>query len=383
MNIPQGFRFSATNAGVKFPEETRLDMGLILCETSATASGVFTTNLVKAAPVLIGMDLVKTGRVRAVIANSGNANACTGSKGVEDALALNRAAAASLGIGEDEIIPLSTGVIGVGLPVGRMIAKMDDLALGLCDDVELFARSIMTTDTFPKISFRQAGNARVLGIAKGAGMIAPDMATTLAVVLTDACIDKQQLDNIIKKAIKHTFNAITIDGDTSTNDTLIALASGYLTENINIIERSIREVIHELAMMIVKDGEGATKFVRIIVQGAHDDKDAKTIAMNVANSLLVKTALFGCDPNWGRIIAAVGYSGVQVQPDHIDITIGDYPAVVSGTEAPGFSEETLNKILQEREILIDINVGNGRGTFCAYTTDLSYNYVKINSEYRT
>lgn len=381
--IPKGFRFSSVNAGVKSAGDTRLDMGLIFCEAAATASGVFTTNRIKAAPVLIGMDLVKTGKARGVIANSGNANACTGDMGVEDARALTGAVAAGLGVGQDEIIPLSTGVIGVGLPVSRMLAKIDVLSKGLSDDVEPFARSIMTTDTFPKIVARQAGKAKVLGIAKGAGMIAPDMATTLAVVLTDAQIEKQQLDNIIKKAIKHSFNAITIDGDTSTNDTLIALASGYVAENIGIIERSIVEVIHELAMMIVKDGEGATKFVRIIVQGTCDNDDAKTIAMSVANSMLVKTALFGCDPNWGRIIAAIGYSGVLIQPEHIDITIGDYAVVRSGIEAEGFIEEALYEILQEEEILIDISVGDGAGNFCAYTADLSYKYVEINSEYRT
>ena len=381
--IPQGFKFSAANAGVKSPEHTGLDLGLIFCERAAAAAGVFTTNQIKAAPVIIGMELVRNGTARAIITNSGNANACTGKKGIEDAQAITRAVAAGLEVGGDEVIPLSTGVIGVHLPVARMLDKIGQLTAGLGDDVNAFARSIMTTDTVPKVVSRQAGKAYVLGIAKGAGMIAPNMATTLAVVLTDALIDSQVLDNIIKKAIKRTFNAISIDGDTSTNDTLIALASGYVAENIEVIEQAITEVIHELALMIVRDGEGATKFVKITVKGAHNERDARTVAMSIANSLLVKTALFGCDPNWGRIIAAIGYSGVPIQPEQIDIAISDYTVVRSGNEAEGFDEDTLHELLKASQISIDVSLGDGPGEFCAYTTDLSYKYVEINSEYRT
>ncbi len=380
---PRGFTFSATNAGVKSPAVTGLDMGLIFCDTDAVVSGVFTTNLVKAAPVLVGMDLVARGTVRAIVANAGNANACTGKEGIDDAMAVTGEVAARLGVGRDQVIPLSTGVIGVRLPAARMIDKIPRLTQGLSDDVQVFARSIMTTDTFPKVACRQAGNAKVLGIAKGAGMIAPNMATTLAVVLTDAKVSKQLLDNIIIKAISHTFNAITIDGDTSTNDTLLALASGYVEEPVAAVEQAITEVIQELALMIVKDGEGATKLVQITVNGAADNAGAKTVAMSIANSLLVKTALFGCDPNWGRIIAAIGYSGVTVNPDKIEITIGGYPVVVSGIEAPGFEENTLYEILKKPEISIDILLGSGSGEFRAYTTDLSYKYVEINSAYRT
>ena len=329
------------------------------------------------------MELVRNGTARAIITNSGNANACTGKKGIEDAQAITRAVAAGLEVGGDEVIPLSTGVIGVHLPVARMLDKIGQLTAGLGDDVNAFARSIMTTDTVPKVVSRQAGKAYVLGIAKGAGMIAPNMATTLAVVLTDALIDSQVLDNIIKKAIKRTFNAISIDGDTSTNDTLIALASGYVAENIEVIEQAITEVIHELALMIVRDGEGATKFVKITVKGAHNERDARTVAMSIANSLLVKTALFGCDPNWGRIIAAIGYSGVPIQPEQIDIAISDYTVVRSGNEAEGFDEDTLHELLKASQISIDVSLGDGPGEFCAYTTDLSYKYVEINSEYRT
>lgn len=381
--IPKGFTFSAINAGVKSPAVKRPDMGLIFCDREAVASGVFTLNQVKAAPVLIGMELVEKGTLRAIIANAGNANACTGSEGEEDARSLMDAAARSLGVGRDDVAPLSTGVIGVKLPVRRMLAKIPELAAGLGHDPEVFARSIMTTDTFPKVVSRRAGAATVLGIAKGAGMIAPDMATTLAVVLTDAAIDKQGLDNITKKSIEHTFNAITIDGDTSTNDTLLVLASGYVNENIDEIEEALCSVIRDLAILIVRDGEGATKFVEVRVEGAQSNASAKAVAMAISNSLLVKTALFGADPNWGRIMGAIGYSKARIDPERIRITISGHTVVEQGREAQGFNEEILHGLLREKDISISIRLGDGSGCFTAYTTDLSYDYVKINSEYRT
>lgn len=381
--IPRGFRFSAVNAGVKSPEVKRTDMGLIVCDRKAVLSGVFTRNRVKAAPVVVGQELVQKGSARAVLANAGNANACTGDQGVRDARELMVATAAGLGIQADEVVPLSTGVIGVHLPVDRMISRIPALVSGLGNDPEVFARCIMTTDTFPKIVTRSVGKAVILGVAKGAGMIAPDMATTLAVVMTDAVISKQDLDNIIKNAIDRTFNAITIDGDMSTNDTLLALASNQVTENINEIEKCIAELIRDLAILLVRDGEGATKFVTITVDGAANELAAKKAAMAVANSLLVKTALFGADPNWGRIMAAVGYSGIEIDPQQITIKISGHLIVERGMESSEFSENTLHALLKEQDISIHIGLGNGPGTFTAYTSDISYDYVKINSEYRT
>jgi glutamate N-acetyltransferase/amino-acid N-acetyltransferase len=381
--IPSGFSFSAVNAGVKSPENINNDMGLIFCDRQASVAGVFTTNLIKAAPVLIGMDLIRRGTARAIIVNSGNANACTGPQGIDDAKKITGSVAAKLGVGQDDIFPMSTGVIGVKLPIERILVKIQALVEGLGDDADSFARSIMTTDTFPKVASRQAGKAKVLGFAKGSGMIAPNMATTLAVVLTDARITAQDLDNIIKISIENTFNAVTIDGDTSTNDTLIALASGYVQEDISIVGEAIQQVIHELAMMIVKDGEGATKVVQVHVRGAHDTTGAKTAAMSVANSLLVKTAMFGCDPNWGRIMCAIGYSGVDLDPDNVSISIGGLPVVLYGREATGFDEDKLHKELKSDTILIEISLGDGPGEFTAYTTDLSYKYVEINAEYRS
>jgi glutamate N-acetyltransferase/amino-acid N-acetyltransferase len=381
--IPKGFSFSAVNAGIKTPAYQGLDLGLISCSTQAVLSGVFTSNLVKAAPVLIGMDLVKKGTARAVIANAGNANACTGQQGLDDAHVIQEAAAGRLGVKIDDVIPMSTGTIGVMMPVDRILSKISQLVKGLSNDNDSFARSIMTTDTFPKIVSKRAGEACVLGFAKGAGMIAPNMATTLAVVLTDAIIDKHQLDIIIDNAIGQTFNAITIDGDMSTNDTLIALASGLVPADLEEISCAITEVIRELSLMIVQDGEGATKFVTIMVSGASTNNDARTIAMAVANSLLVKTALFGADPNWGRIVAAVGYAGVLIDPATISVHIQGLKVVENAMESPMFSEEDLHQALAGKDITIHISVGNGPGRFTAWTTDLTYRYVEINAQYRT
>jgi glutamate N-acetyltransferase/amino-acid N-acetyltransferase len=381
--IPKGFSFSAVNAGIKSPDYQELDLGLISCSTEAVASGVFTKNLVKAAPVVIGMEQARKGIARAIIANSGNANACTGQQGIDDARAIMEAMARSLQISTEEVIPLSTGVIGVRMPVERILPKVQLLADQLSDNANCFARCLMTTDTFPKIVSRRAGDANVLGFAKGAGMIAPHMATTLAVVLTDALVNKQHLDNIIYYSIKDTFNAITVDGDMSTNDTLVALSSGLIHAELTDVQQAISETIRELAMMIVSDGEGATKFVTITVSGAEGNREAKTIAMAVANSLLVKTALFGADPNWGRIVAAVGYAGIPLDPEKISLNIQGLHVVEGGRQVATFDETALHEALLLKEIVIDISVGNGPGRFQAWTTDLSYKYVEINAQYRT
>ena len=380
---PRGFSYGAISADVKGTGGTRPDLGLVFCDREAVASGLFTTNLVKAAPVLIAMEQSRRGTLRAVLANAGNANACTGESGVADARSLMAEAGICLGVDPGQVSPMSTGIIGVKLPADRMREKIAGLVSSLGPDPEVFARSIMTTDTFPKLARRKAGEAVVLGMAKGAGMIAPDMATTLAVVLTDAVISKQDLDNIIKRSIEKTFNAVTIDGDTSTNDVLMALSTCYVTVNTDELETAIFEVIRDLALLIVRDGEGATKFVSITVQGAFSAADAKKAAMAVGNSLLVKTALFGADPNWGRIVAAVGYSGARMDPGKVGVTVSGYRVVFSGTEAEGFREETLHGLLREKDIDIVIDLGQGAGEFTVYTTDLSYDYVRINAEYRT
>lgn len=381
--IPKGFSFSAVNAGIKSPSFKGLDLGLILCSQECILSGVFTTNLVKAAPVIIGMDQVKRGTARAVIANAGNANACTGTPGFEDARSIMKAASGLLGFDADLVVPMSTGTIGVRMPSERIISRLPDLVEGLSEKPDGFSKAIMTTDTFPKVASRMAGEACVLGFAKGAGMIAPNMATTLAVVITDAKINKQDLDIIINNSISQSFNAITIDGDMSTNDTLLAMSSGFVPADLNEVAQAITGVIRDLALLIVHDGEGATKFVSISVTGADTDNDARAIAMAVANSSLVKTALFGADPNWGRIVAAVGYAGVPVDTSAISVTIQQLKVVENTQEHPGFTEEALHKALCEKEISIEICTGKGIGSFTAWTTDLSYRYVEINAQYRT
>jgi len=382
--IPRGFSFSAINSGVKSINSKGLDMGLVLCETDAPTTGVFTTNKIKAAPVMIGMDILKDNTARAIITNSGNANACTGDQGIEDALSVMDSLAGSLGVERDKIIPMSTGVIGIRLPVERMTNKMPELVKGLGNDIDAFSRSLMTTDTYPKVAHRKAGRATVLGFAKGAGMIAPDMATTLAIILTDADIDPITLNNIIKDAVNTTFNAITIDGDTSTNDTLIAMTSGLVHEDdMSAVAQALQEVIEDLALMIVRDGEGATKVISVDISGSCNNTDAKRIAMSICNSLLVKTAMFGADPNWGRIMAAIGYSGIDINPNEISIKIQGIDVASAGKQADLFDEDALHNALLSRNIDISINMGDGPGAFKAWTTDLSYKYVEINAEYRT
>jgi len=384
MKIPQGFRFAAVYAGVKSPETTRLDMGLIVCSVPAEAVAFFTRNQVKAAPVRIGMrQQTALGKVRAVLANSGNANACTGDQGIDDAQRLMRCLADNLGICPEEVFPMSTGVIGVRLPVERMLARVPSLVETLGDDPQCFVESIMTTDTFSKTACRQVGQASVLGIAKGAGMIAPNMATMLALVLTDARLSREDLDGAVRGCLEKTFNAITVDGDTSTNDTLLVLASNHFNTDKSAIILAIQEVMQELAIKVVSDGEGATKLITITVTGARSEADAASVARSVANSLLVKTALFGQDPNWGRIMCAVGNSGVPVDEHCVAIKIGGMPFVVNGHEAPGFDERRGHAALGPREVAIDIDLGLGDGSFRVWTTDMSYKYVEINAAYRT
>jgi len=381
--IPRGFSFSAVNAGVKSPEHKKLDMGLVYCSQDATAAAVFTTNRVKAAPVIIGMELLPSQSIRALIANSGNANACTGDSGIEDARAIMRAVAGELKIYENQVVPMSTGVIGMHLPVARMLEKVPELTNGLGNDSMAFCRSLMTTDTFEKIVEKQVSEARILGIAKGSGMIAPDMATTLAIVLSDAKINTQLINKSLLNIVSTTFNAISVDGDTSTNDTLIVLSSGLVAVDWPEMESALREVVQDLALMVVKDGEGATKLIRIRVCGTKNDAEAKTIAMSVANSLLVKTAFNGGDPNWGRIMTAIGYSGIEIDPETVWMSIAGIETVRGGQISPHYDEQKLQQALTENEIQIEITVGQDTGSFVAWTTDLSKTYVEINADYRT
>lgn len=390
----KGFKFSAVEAAIKKPG--RLDLGLIFSEAPAAVAAVFTTNMVKAAPVLLCIDRVKNGRCQAVVVNSGNANACTGAQGMEDALATSRLVAEGLGLPDELVLVSSTGVIGQKLPMDRLkkgIAPLvEGLSSGTLDDV---SRAIMTTDTFPKMEVR-TGTAdgipyTIAGIAKGAGMIMPNMATMLAFLVTDAAVEQEWLQQAFKEAVDASFNMITVDGDTSTNDTALILANGA-AGNAPIGGGSpaavafvgqMRDVLLSLARQIVRDGEGATKFVTINVVNARSVAEAKQVAMAIGNSLLVKTTFFGEDANWGRIIAAVGYSGAYVDPDRVDIFFDSVPMAKNGVFAGGDAEERGTEVLKHKEftVTVDLNVGKGEAT--AYTSDLSYDYVKINADYRT
>jgi len=387
---PKGFLYSIAKAQIKYPD--RYDIALIYSKKPAQIAGVFTTNQIKAAPVKICMKRIRSGIAQAVVLNSGNANACTGKKGIEDALKITDYLAEKLKINKNYIFPLSTGVIGMPLPVDRILNALNDLIknLGNAQPMQV-AEAIMTTDTFPKITFRQIQTSSpitILGICKGAGMISPNMATMLCTVLTDAKISSDLMKEALKDAVAQSFNSITVDGDMSTNDTVLMLANG---ESDIKIERktalwkefkgALSDLCNELSKMIVKDGEGATKFVTIIVKEAKTTQEARRVARAVANSLLVKTALYGNDPNWGRIIAAVGYSGVPVKEEKIEIYINGICLFQNGL--PTMKEEELKESLRQKEIEVLINLNSGKGQTKIFTTDLSEEYVRINSAYRT
>jgi glutamate N-acetyltransferase / amino-acid N-acetyltransferase len=390
----KGFQFSAVEAAIKKPG--RKDLALIVSEVPAHGSAVFTVNSVKAAPVLLSMERIASGLVQAVIVNSGNANACTGDSGMSAALETSRQLSAGLGIAEELIQVSSTGVIGVQMPIKRVTDAIPELVSGLSsgtlDDV---AQAIMTTDTFPKMEARSetAGGVSytVAGIAKGSGMIMPNMATMLGFIVTDAAIDPLLLDKLFRSSVETSFNSITVDGDMSTNDTCLIMANGMAgnpviqegTPEATAFEKLLHEVLLSLAKLIVVDGEGATKFVKIRITGADSDADAKKAAMAVANSSLVKTAFFGQDANWGRIFAAVGYSGAKLEQSGMSLYFDSVCMASNGVFAGGDAEQRGTAVLKQKEFTVTVDLAVGKGAATVYTSDLSYDYVKINADYRT
>ncbi len=390
----KGFRFSAVEAAIKKPG--RLDLALIFSDYPAQVAAVYTTNKVQAAPVLISRERSKNGSCRALLVNSGNANACTGEQGMADALECGRRTAEALGLSDEELLIASTGVIGQPLPMERfkkgIQPLVDGLDHGTLDDV---ARAIMTTDTFEKIE-RRSGEAggkpySIWGIAKGAGMIHPNMATMLSFLVTDAEVDGAFLKSAFTAAVDGSFNAITVDNDTSTNDTAVIFANGAAqnpaikagTPEGAAFTALLHDVLLSLAKLIVKDGEGATKFVEIRVKGAANQADAKKAALAVANSMLVKTAFFGQDANWGRIIAAIGYSGADVQQEKVEIRFDDVVMATGGVFAGGDAEAAGTRVLQQKEFRVTIDLKLDAGEAVVFTSDLSYDYVRINADYRT
>ena len=392
----RGFRGAAIAAGIK---KTRgeLDLALILCDAPATtAAGLFTTNLVLAAPVLLSRQNLADshGRCRAVLVNSGNANACTGRKGMQTARESARAAAKLLSLQPAQVLLASTGVIGVPLELGLVTNQLPSLVESLSiENASAVARAIMTTDTFPKscVVRSEVGGKPVYlaGIAKGAGMIHPRMATLLSFLTTDALIGPRTLQNLLRAAVQVSFNRITVDGDTSTNDTVLALASGVSAVGVRPGNTSwawflegLTQLCQTLAKMIARDGEGAKKLVIVEVQGARKPSDAERIARAIANSPLVKTAIAGSDPNWGRIICAAGYSGALFDPNKVDIRVNDLLLCRDGVDA-GFDEASARKELDRKEMTLRLDLHQGKASAHIWTCDLTHDYITINASYRT
>lgn len=390
--MPHGFLFATAEAAIKKPG--RRDIALILSETAATMAGMFTTNRVKAAPVRICMDNIRTGRGQAVIVNSGNANACTGTRGRNDAESIIDVLARWLDIPPSLIYPCSTGVIGTPMPMQRIMPSLCSLAADLgWASLQEVAQAIMTTDTFPKIVTRKmkvnGKTGTIAGICKGAGMIAPNLATMLCFILTDIAVDKKSLAVSLKNAVNRSFNRITIDGDMSTNDTVLIMANGFIgnrpvslqTPAGKLFDKNLSDLTYDLSRMIVKDGEGATKFVEVIVRNARTEEDAEKAAFAIANSSLVKTAVYGNDVNWGRIMAAAGYSKARFDPDAADIFFNKVQVVKKGVMNNREREAAGEIKKKELKIMVDLHAGKSSAK--VLTCDFSEDYVRINAEYRT
>jgi glutamate N-acetyltransferase / amino-acid N-acetyltransferase len=392
----QGFKFSAVAAGIKHAGTERPDFGLIVADAPAAAAAVTTSNLVCAAPVEITRQRIQKGLCRAVLVNSGNANAYTGERGKDDAKKLTAAVAQALAADPELVIPMSTGVIGNPLPCDRMSSRVPELVSGLSPRSFMdVARAIMTTDTRPKTVLLQdrlsTGPVTMTGMAKGAGMIAPKMATMLAVILTDIKVPSLFLRECLVQANSESFNCITVDGDTSTNDTLLVMAGGRpdapeLAPNPD--DRAgfgalLAKACMDLARQVVRDGEGATKLVEVRVCGAPDKDAANRVARAIAQSPLVKTAFHGADPNWGRIICAAGAAEVAFDPNEVDLFIGNVPIVSRGGLVSGEWESAAHAVMLDEEfsVLLDLKAGSSQAIFL--TTDFSEEYVTINADYRS
>jgi len=390
VHVP-GFLGSSVASGIKIKGDR--DLSLLSSEVPARAAGVFTTNRFKAAPVVLDMERIKSGRAQAVIVNSGNANAATGEEGRRDAAAMSKAISEGLNIEDELVLVASTGIIGERLPIEKITRAAGPLVKGLsADGIPAVAEGIMTTDRFPKIECRRCSvgvkEVTICGIAKGAGMIEPNMATMLSFVLTDADIAPACLTALFREAVDRSFNAITVDGCMSTNDTAIILANGVagngpLSEKSKSLEgfrKALFDVMESLARAIVRDGEGATKLIEIVVEGAKTVGDARTVAYAIARSNLVKTAFFGEDPNWGRIISAAGSTAVPFPTEALELYIDEVPLFMRGRGVPG---KEAAEVMKRDEMRILVRLGVGGETFRVYTSDLSHEYVDINALYHS
>jgi glutamate N-acetyltransferase / amino-acid N-acetyltransferase len=388
-----GFLASGVACVVRY--EDRQDLGLLYAEEAGGAAAVVvTTNVVKAAPLLVTREAVQGGNVRAVVVNSGVANAATGERGLEDARKMQALAAAELGLEPEEVAVASTGVIGEHLPMDRVEAGIKEAAASLSSDGSPFAEAILTTDTRTKeaVATVEVGGEVVTvgGVAKGSGMIHPNMATMLAFVTTDAAVEEKCLQNALNGAAERTFNRITVDGDTSTNDMVLLMANGAagnepLTQSspdYPAFEEAVEAVMQELAKEIARDGEGATKLIEVVVEGAKDEASAAALAKAVVGSSLVKTAAYGEDANWGRVLAAMGYAGVPFDPEGLEIYFGPVKVFEKGEPVAHDAVEA-NATLAGDEVVVTTRLGEGEGSASAWGCDLTHEYVEINGSYRS
>ena len=391
---PRGFRAAGALGGIK-AESTKLDVALVASDRIASAAAVYTTNRVQAAPLHLCREYLQDGKAHAVVLNSGNANACTGEQGLDNARAMSVQVGQGLGVRSEDVLVCSTGVIGVQLDMDAVQKGIAGVLSCLQDDGgDDAAVAIMTTDTKPKTSALSLKigdeTVHVGGMSKGSGMIAPNMATMLGVITTDANVPPDLLREILSLAVKRSFNCITVDGDMSTNDTVIALANGAAggpplepdTSSSAALAEAIEMVCRDLARQIARDGEGATKLVSIEVVGAASEDEARQVGLSVANSNLVKTAVFGRDPNWGRILCAMGYAGVPMDPQNVAVYLCDTQIYGSGSGLP-FDHKALVEAMSAVEIPIVIDLASGTARAEIFTCDLSYDYVRINAEYTT
>jgi glutamate N-acetyltransferase/amino-acid N-acetyltransferase len=391
--VVPGFQAAGISAGIKANQAK--DLALIFSLVPAAAAGVFTTNCFKAAPVLLDMERIKSGTAQAILANSGNANAATGLQGRQNARAMAKAMAECLKIEEELVLVASTGVIGHRLPIDKIVAATGKLATGLrAEGIPEAEEAIMTTDRFPKMALRRGriGGREITlgGIAKGAGMIEPSMATLLCFLMTDAAVEGKALNDCLRKAVEGTLNSISVDGCMSTNDTVLILANGLAnnrsiqkgSRSLSLFREMLTGVLSDLARAMVRDGEGATKIIEIVVEGARSVTDAKKVAYAIANSNLVKTAFFGGDPNWGRIISAAGSLGIPLPVRDVELYFEDVPIFRHGQGVEG-QEKDLREIMTRDEILLRLRLKMGNRSWRILTSDLSHEYVTINAHYHT
>lgn len=393
VTAPKGFKAGAVECGIKY--SGRLDLGMILSDVDAVAAGMFTTNRIKSAPVLVSRDHIRGGKARAIIANSGNANACTGESGREAALATAASTAEIIGCEPEEVLVASTGVIGHELPIEKILNRIPELvdSLSVTGNNQI-AGAIMTTDTVPKETAVEIDingvPVKIGATAKGAGMICPNMATMFCFLTTDAAVEPSSLRKALSTAVHASFNCITVDGDMSPNDTVFVIANGLAenlpiksgTKEFTLFVEGLTEVCTRMAKALVRDGEGATKFITLRITGAQSVEDARKAGLAIANSPLVKTAFFGADPNWGRIICAAGASGISVDENNIIISLNSFELFKHGSPT-NFNETALRSSLGQRDITCDVDLGMGYAEAVIYTSDISYEYIKINAEYTT